>query len=465
MLGAKGRGVLLLVLLALATSRAALSAEIRPGKEPGWKREMRQKLETRVDCDFDDTPLAEAISTLRRRTGVPITLDESADVAWRHGHSFKFENGRLCVILEVLLKQQGDLDYVLRKDGVFISTRKMIGKRGELRSHPEYPFWMRKQLGRRVSFEFVDTPLTEAVLFIQTLTRINMILDPRAIQEGESALITLRMSNEPLKDAFDRVVEIAGLDYELVDDAFFISTLERIDRLVEFNARVGAAEAGLADDEELEWRRGMHKLLARKVSFEFVDTPVNEAMVFLQTLTKTTFIIDPHALKGREGTAVSLRVSNMRLDLALKWILRLAGLRHTLKDQAVWISTPDRILAGLRSQAKPEAAKAAPEWEHDFRKHLQRKVSFELVDTPLSETIQFLMTMMKLKMILDPRAVEERGDTPINLKVTDMSLELALDWILRLADLDYTFKDGAIFISTPEVIARQRKAGAGDDTF
>jgi len=93
-----------------------------------------------------------------------------------------------------------------------------------------------------------------------------------------------------------------------------------------------------------------------------------------------------------------------------------------------------------------------PRWKREMRTKLQRKVSFEFVETPLSEAINFLQTLTKINMILDPKALEGRGgaNTPITLKVRDMTLELALKWILRLAELDYTLKGKAVFISTPE---------------
>jgi tetratricopeptide (TPR) repeat protein len=88
------------------------------------------------------------------------------------------------------------------------------------------------------------------------------------------------------------------------------------------------------------------------------------------------------------------------------------------------------------------------QWKIDIRKRLQRRVSFEFVDTPLQEAIAFLRSLTNVTMILDPRVVEA-GPPAINLRVTDMSLELALGWILKLADLDYALKDKAIFISKP----------------
>lgn len=90
-------------------------------------------------------------------------------------------------------------------------------------------------------------------------------------------------------------------------------------------------------------------------------------------------------------------------------------------------------------------SKVEEQWKKDIRKKLQRKVSFEFVDTPLDEAIAFLRNLADVTMIVDPRVLEA-GAPPINLRVTDMNLDLALDWILRLADLSYTLKDHAIYI-------------------
>lgn len=109
----------------------------------------------------------------------------------------------------------------------------------------------------------------------------------------------------------------------------------------------------------------------------------------------------------------------------------------------------DKILRRVEKAGKIDQAEE-PEWAQEIRRKLDRKVSFEFIDTPLREAVAFLQTLTKVNMILDPKAVEAKGDVPINLKVANMSLQLALDWILKLADLDYVLRDSAIFISTRE---------------
>jgi len=91
-----------------------------------------------------------------------------------------------------------------------------------------------------------------------------------------------------------------------------------------------------------------------------------------------------------------------------------------------------------------------PEWSREIERKLERKVSFEFAETPLTEAIAFLQTLTKANIIIDPAAAQDKGSTPITLKVTNMTLRLALDWILKLADLDYALSDYAIFVSERE---------------
>ncbi|MCW8133707.1 MAG: hypothetical protein KIS92_25400, partial [Planctomycetota bacterium] len=97
---------------------------------------------------------------------------------------------------------------------------------------------------------------------------------------------------------------------------------------------------------EEPWKLEARKKLGRHVSFEFVDTPLEEALAFLDSLTKVNFILDPRvAAEGAGKIAITLRVSDMEMEMALKWILRLADLDYELRNQAVFI-TKKANLAG-----------------------------------------------------------------------------------------------------------------------
>lgn len=110
---------------------------------------------------------------------------------------------------------------------------------------------------------------------------------------------------------------------------------------------------------------------------------------------------------------------------------------------------PDNWHEIAQRSAQGEGARRPEEpWKQEIRKKLSRHVSFEFVDTPLEEAIQFLNSLTKVNIILDPKiAAEGANKTPITLRVQDMEMDLALKWILRLAELEYDLRNQAVFIT------------------
>ena len=95
--------------------------------------------------------------------------------------------------------------------------------------------------------------------------------------------------------------------------------------------------------------------------------------------------------------------------------------------------------------------KVAPK---SLEEKLKIHVSFELLDTPIHEALAFLSKHTGAEIF----AVAEtlKGMPPIHLKVTDMEAELALQWMVRLADMDFEKKDGL-------VVVRQKRTPATAD--
>lgn len=85
--------------------------------------------------------------------------------------------------------------------------------------------------------------------------------------------------------------------------------------------------------------------------------------------------------------------------------------------------------------------------EERIKKSLSRKVSFEFVDTPLSDALEFIRHLANVPIILDPKAIAAGKDkAPISLRVADMEMDKALQWILKLADLEFNVQDHAVFV-------------------
>ena len=113
----------------------------------------------------------------------------------------------------------------------------------------------------------------------------------------------------------------------------------------------------------------------------------------------------------------------------------------------------DVLSAYQSSSMAARPKKAKPElWRDQIMKQMQKRISFDFVDTPLPDVVAFLKNLTGINMILDTAAVSG-ADTPITLKETDMRLDAAMDWILRLVDLKYAIREEAIFISTHDRIS------------
>ncbi|MHC4202120.1 MAG: hypothetical protein ACYSU0_19185, partial [Planctomycetota bacterium] len=157
---------------------------------------------------------------------------------------------------------------------------------GEEAAEPEWAKAIRRKLARKVSLDFADTPLVEAVMFLQTLTKISMILDPAAAEAKGATPITLKVTDMKLLIAFDWMLKLADLDYALVDQALFVSTAESLKEESARRSPPCSALEAAAEGDEPKWKRKLREVLDRKVSFEFAETPLTEAIAFLHTRMK-----------------------------------------------------------------------------------------------------------------------------------------------------------------------------------
>ena len=108
----------------------------------------------------------------------------------------------------------------------------------------------------------------------------------------------------------------------------------RLSELIELIVGPAAVEAekpGFSGDgapEEMRLR------LRKKVSFEFAETPLREALDFLAVLGGVTVVLLPEV--AEEGTnPVTLAVEAMTLEHAFSWVARLAGIPARVEMGAV----------------------------------------------------------------------------------------------------------------------------------
>lgn len=121
--------------------------------------------------------------------------------------------------------------------------------------------------------------------------------------------------------------------------------------------------------------------------------------------------------------------------------------------QTELVSMPREIFEAVRGRRVPVVfggGATEPEaWEKAVREKLSsQKISFDFVETPLPDVLAFLSSLTDVTIVLDQKAVQ--ADMPaITLRVNDMTLERALNWICKLVSLKYALRNEAIFVAQP----------------
>jgi predicted outer membrane protein len=318
---------------------------------------------------------------------------------------------------------------------------------------PEWRAELLLKLTKPVSFEVTGSRVADAAVAAGKAEGVSVVIDPR-IGDLADAKVTFRATKLRLDLALKWVVKLAGLAYEFRDGAVFVSTRKLLDE------DAAARPVAAVDPDEAVRRR-----LAKKVSVEFDEAPLREAVDYFQSLAKGACIIDP-ALDAEKK--VTLTVEDKPMSEALSLIAAKCGMDYVVKDEAVLFTTP--FAAAIIRSPSPGPVRPPkrdePEWLWKgtlgavSAKTAEKPVSMEFVDIPVEEAINFISTLRHVSMMTDPRPGAALPQGPITLKISDMRLENAIKWVLRLAGLDYTLAGEAIFISTPE---RVREVASCDE--
>ncbi len=256
----------------------------------------------------------------------------------------------------------------------------------------------------------------------------------------------------------------------------------------------------LAPDKKLAER------LQRKVTFDFVDTNMEEAMQFTRQITGIYTAIDPALAAAKKNEKISLRVTDMNFDLALDWIAQLSGLNSVKRGSVIILTTPERATrllsrpqsyrlpvvkgegpwsaketlevcelmpAGLISvivpgevnvlASDPDQASfnslikalelngvppaGPPAWMVEAERKLARKVTFDFEETTLEDAINFFNSLTKVNIIMDPPLTAAvKNKALLTLRVKEAPLSDALVQICQIAGVTITCRNDALFL-------------------
>ena len=104
--------------------------------------------------------------------------------------------------------------------------------------------------------------------------------------------------------------------------------------------------------------------------------------------------------------------------------------------------------------AKKPITNRSDAWKETFRQALKEDTEFNFVDTPLSDAVQIIGEQHGMNILLDRLVLEEAGiptDEPVNLAISDVSLESALKIMFEnmpSEELVYILEDEVMKITT-----------------
>jgi hypothetical protein len=198
-----------------------------------------------------------------------------------------------------------------------------------------------KKLQSPLSVQFAGTPLRDALRYFEDKGKVNVILNTAAPGVDPLFPITLKLDNVTLASAIAWTARLAGLVYIARDEAAFLTT--PIDLGVEWTREVQARDQANDRAAEKSWAPKLREKLEEPTAFGFVNTPLAEALTFLSARHQVNIVLDPAF--ARPGNTVTLEVNDISLRSALGWLLRMKRLDYISVDEAIYVSSPDRLEA------------------------------------------------------------------------------------------------------------------------
>ncbi len=319
---------------------------------------------------------------------------------------------------------------------------------------PSWKTHILKRLKCKVSAGFSDMPVDECPGPLETLLETPIMMEESA-REACAASVTQRITDTPASEAPGRVAGAAGLHCAVIDHAIYVGSRSRIGEVM----RIVAARRRRALRKDMpEWEREIRRKLTRSVTTDWPSVRLEGAVWFLESITRTSIVSGP-AYQAAGDRRIPLSVADTPAESVLSWLTIVSGFDYDLIDRVVFIGRRTRVeeLRRLSATRRSRAArKDMPQWEREIRRKLTRAVTFEFVETPLSEAMQFLQTATGVGIAIDKKA-GVHGDTPVSLRVEDIPTEAGLAWTARAAGLEPTYSGGLVLLTTPADVLR----GAG----
>lgn len=299
-------------------------------------------------------------------------------------------------------------------------------------------------LKKKVSLDFVETPLQDVLSFISSQVDVTFILDAEAVPDHASS-VTLKVTDMALDHALSWLCVPIGLVYAERDGAIAITSRARLDKTFP-PKRLGRWFVSPPEDAA-----SVQKKLAARISFDFVETPLQDVASFLSSLTGVRLDVDPGLVLG-EHPSLTLKVAQMRFDHVLLWVCRLTGTVFAWRDGGFYITTPVCI------EELARAERALRDLERRTGKPIAKRMAKIIQVRIEKETFKAAVSRLLRKHLEVPFAIDTSlvGPEPrrIWLRIERASLGAVLRALCRQAHMGYAWLKGGLFIGPTDRVAR-----------
>ena len=190
---------------------------------------------------------------------------------------------------------------------------------------------LEQKLKKPITFDFIQTPLTDVLAFMRANCPVNQVVDPALAKTNPK--ITWRVAKISCGNAFEWLSRLAKTEFVVANETLCFGGADFVDKF--------KAITPLDSDNA-----GISAGLKRRVSFDFIDTPLKDTVAFLTRLLKVNVVVLGDG--GRKET-ISLRLDTAPAGLVFEYIGLLLGRDVAVEKEAVRFAEP----AGAEPQGAP----------------------------------------------------------------------------------------------------------------
>ncbi|MCK6470749.1 MAG: hypothetical protein L6R28_03285 [Planctomycetes bacterium] len=222
-----------------------------------------------------------------------------------------------------------------------------------------------------------------------------------------------------------------------------------------FAAPANAEDAGSGKPEPQNVDKMAVELLNTTINLKVTDMRMLLAWSWAARLTDTNLPIVVWPQAGEKK--VSLEFTDAPLAEVLRKVKEQTGAEHRFRDGKIHLLLHDEVAAFEKGEDPKPAAEHAEKKEADSGQPapqkvgseaelLMRKVTLEMVNTPLAEALGFLSTLSQVPTECDKGIAQKT----VTLKLADATMAEAMKQIRESAGGEHRVVDGTIRIASPE---------------